>query len=138
MTSLASTDLGWLLDELVGRIPGVRSAVLLSTDGLLIARCRSLARTDAEHLCAMSSAMYGLARSAGGRFDGGGVRQAVIELEDAVLFVTAGGPNACLSVWAEASADMGMVAYEMNQTVQRVGSYLSATTRQNDGRVDSR
>ncbi|MGQ4599772.1 roadblock/LC7 domain-containing protein [Nocardia sp. R6R-6] len=139
MTSPASTDLDWLLDELVQRLPGVRKAVLLSMDGLLMARCSTMPRADAEHFCAMSSALHGLARSAGNRFAGGGVRQAVIELDEAVMFVTAGGPNACLALWADESANMGMVAYEMNQTVQRVGTYLSATARQGDPRrVDSR
>ncbi|MGW5515091.1 roadblock/LC7 domain-containing protein [Nocardia africana] len=139
MTTAASTDLGWLLDELVQRLPGVHNAVLLSTDGLLIARCNTIPRADAEHFCAMASALHGLARSAGSRFDGGGVRQAVIELDQAVMFVTAGGPNACLALRADESANMGMVAYEMNQTVQRVGTYLSTTSRHGEyGRLDSR
>ena len=139
MTSAASTELDWLLDELVKRLPGVRHAVLLSYDGLLMARCSTMRQEDAEHFCAMSSALHGLARSAGGRFDGGGVRQAVIELEEAIMFVTAGGANACLALWAEESANMGMVAYEMNQTVLRLRSYLSTSARRGDGNhVDSR
>ncbi|MFI2478582.1 roadblock/LC7 domain-containing protein [Nocardia xishanensis] len=139
MTTPATGELDWLLDELVQRLPGVRNAVLLSTDGLMIARCNTMPRADAEHFCAMSSALYGLARSAGSRFAGGGVRQAVIELDEAVIFVTAGGPNACLALWADESANMGMVAYEMNQTVQRVGTYLSAAARRGEySHVDSR
>ncbi|WP_312884877.1 roadblock/LC7 domain-containing protein [Nocardia barduliensis] len=98
MTSSASTDLDWLRRELDQRLPGVRSATLLSADGLLIARCRSLPRPEAEHLCAMSAALYSLPRGAGIRFAGRGVRQVVLELDDAVFFVTAGGPNACLSL----------------------------------------
>ena len=138
MTTPASADLDWLLDDLVQRLPGVRSAVLLSTDGLMMARCSSMPRSDAEHFCAMASALHGLARSAGSRFAGGSVRQAVIELDEAVMFVTTGGPNACLALWANESANMGMVAYEMNQTVQRVGTYLSTTARHGHSRIDSR
>ncbi|WP_433622218.1 roadblock/LC7 domain-containing protein [Nocardia sp. CA-120079] len=128
MTARAA-DLDWLLDELAQRLPGVRHAVLLSTDGLLMARCSTTEEADAEHFCAMASALHGLARSAGGRFAGGEVRQAVIDLDHAVMFVTAAGPNACIGLWAEESANMGMVAYEMNQTVQRVGAYMSASPR---------
>ncbi|WP_109529348.1 roadblock/LC7 domain-containing protein [Nocardia aurea] len=139
MTPSASTDLDWLLEELVQRLPGVRNAVLLSTDGLLMARSSTITRNDAEHFCAMASALHGLARSAGGRFAGGSVRQAVIELDEAVMFVTTGGPNACLALWADESANMGMVAYEMNQTVQRLGTYLSAAKRHGEfSRVESR
>ncbi|MGW5110609.1 roadblock/LC7 domain-containing protein [Nocardia sp. NPDC004123] len=139
MTTPASTDLDWLLDELVHRLPGVRKAVLLSADGLLMARCSSMQRDDAEHFCALASALYGLARSAGSHFAGGTVRQAVVELDAAILFVTAGGPNACLALWADESANMGMVAYETNQTVQRVGGYLATTSRHSQPkRVDLR
>ncbi|MEV6258636.1 roadblock/LC7 domain-containing protein [Nocardia sp. NPDC051929] len=133
------TDLDWLLDDLVQRLPGVRQAVVLSTDGLLIGNSTHMSREDAEHFCAMSSALYGLARSSGSRFGGGEVRQAVIELAEAVIFVTAGGPNACLALMADIAADMGMVAYDMNHTIKRIGRYLSATLRPSHiGRVDTR
>lgn len=129
MTTSNSGDLNWLLDDLVDRLAGVRYAVVLSTDGLLLGRSTSVSRDDAEHFGAMSSTLYGLARSAGHRFQGGGVRQAVIELEHVVLFVTAAGSNACIALQANDNANLGMVAYEMNLTVQRVGSYLSTDAR---------
>ena len=80
MTSNSAGDLSWLLDELVERLAGVRYAVVHSTDGLLLGRSSVMNREDAEHFGAMAATLYGLARSAGTRFDGGGVRQAVIEL----------------------------------------------------------
>jgi predicted regulator of Ras-like GTPase activity (Roadblock/LC7/MglB family) len=129
VTTTNTGDLNWLLDDLVNRLAGVRYAVVLSTDGLLLGRSTSMSREDAEHFGAMSATLYGLARSAGQRFQGGGVRQAVIELENAVLFVTAAGSNACIALQAVDTANLGMVAYEMNLTVQRVGSYLSAHPR---------
>lgn len=129
VTTSHSGELNWLLDDLVNRLAGVRYAVVLSTDGLLLGRCTSMSREDAEHFGAMSATLYGLARSAGQRFQGGGVRQAVIELEQAVLFVTAAGRNACIALQAADTANLGMVAYEMNLTVQRVGSHLSTDPR---------
>ena len=129
VTTTNSGDLNWLLDDLINRLAGVRYAVVLSTDGLLLSRSTSISREDAEHFGAMSATLYGLARSAGHRFQGGGVRQAVIELEKAVLFVTAAGSNACIALQAADTANLGMVAYEMNLTVQRVGSFLSTDPR---------
>ncbi|MQY19763.1 roadblock/LC7 domain-containing protein [Nocardia macrotermitis] len=129
MTNPQTNDLNWLLDDLIERLPGSRYAVVHSTDGLLLGRSSSLNRDDAEHFGAMSSTLYGLGRSAGARFDGGGVRQAIIELDRAILFVTAAGSHACLALQATADAKLGMVAYEMNLTVQRVGSLLSTTPR---------
>lgn len=129
MSTAKSGDLDWLLDDLVDRLAGVRYAVVLSTDGLLLGKSTKMSREDAEHFAAMSSTLYGLSRSAGSRFGGGGVRQAVIELDRAVLFVTAAGDNACLALQAAENANLGMVAYEMNVTVQRVGNYLSTPAR---------
>jgi predicted regulator of Ras-like GTPase activity (Roadblock/LC7/MglB family) len=129
VTTSNAGDLNWLLDDLVERLAGVRYAVVHSTDGLVLGRSTTMNREDSEHFAAMSATLYGLARSAGSRFDGGGVRQAVIELDRAVLFVTAAGSNACIALQASENANLGMVAYEMNLTVQRVGSYLSTTVR---------
>ncbi|MEV0685252.1 roadblock/LC7 domain-containing protein [Nocardia sp. NPDC050378] len=122
-------DLNWLLDDLLDRLAGVRYAVVLSADGLLLGHSTVMPREDAEHFAAMSSTLYALSRSAGTRFGGGGVRQAVVELDRAVLFVTSAGANACLALLAAETANLGMVAYEMNITVQRVGTYLSTTAR---------
>ncbi|MCX4091865.1 roadblock/LC7 domain-containing protein [Nocardia sp. alder85J] len=133
MTSSHAGDLNWLLDDLVDRLAGVRFAVVHSTDGLLLGRCTSMSREDAEHFGAMSATLYGLARSAGMRFDGGGVRQAVIELDRAVLFVTSAGDNACIALQASENANVGMVAYEMNLTVARVGPYLGTEARSGFG-----
>ncbi|MEU1526166.1 roadblock/LC7 domain-containing protein [Nocardia rhamnosiphila] len=129
MTTPPRTDLSWLLEELVSGLPDAESAVLLSTDGLLMGHSTGLERTEAERFAAMASAFHSLARSAGSHFKAGGVCQTVVELDRAVLFITAAGGNACLALLATESANMGMVAFEMNRTVQRVGSHLAVDSR---------
>ncbi|WP_067824593.1 roadblock/LC7 domain-containing protein [Nocardia inohanensis] len=123
------TNLDWLLDDMVARLPGVRYAVVLSTDGLLLGRSDAMTRDDAERFCAMASALHGLARGAGHHFGVGGVCQTLIELDRGALFVTAAGSNACLALLAEDDADLAMAAYEANRTVDRVGAHLSTTAR---------
>ncbi|SUA75185.1 Roadblock/LC7 domain [Nocardia otitidiscaviarum] len=129
MTTSQRIDLGWLLDELVSGLPDAQSAVLLSADGLLLGFTKGLDRADADRFGAMASALHSLARSAGHHFKAGGVCQTVVELDHAVLFITAAGANACLALLAAETADMGLVAYEMNQTVQRVGTHLAVDPR---------
>lgn len=129
MTTPPRTDLSWLLEELVSGLPDAESAVLLSTDGLLMGHSTRLEQTEAERFAAMASAFHSLARSAGSHFNAGGVCQTVVELDRAVLFITAAGGNACLALLAAESANMGMVAFEMNRTVQRVGSHLAVDSR---------
>lgn len=123
-------DLNWLLDDLVNRVVGVRDGVVLSGDGLLLAKSEGMSSGDADHLAAMASAMQSLAKETGRHFGGGGVRQTVIELENAFLFVTAAGQGACMAVLGDENADIGMIAYEMNLMVVRVGNYLSSAPRQ--------
>lgn len=126
-------DLNWLLEDLVGRVVGARHAVVLSADGLLMGRSAGLSKDDSEHLSAMASAFQSLARGTGRHFGGGAVRQTIVEMEHAYLFVTAAGHGACLAVLGEDDADVGMVAYEMNLLVKRVGPYLSSAPRGSAG-----
>ena len=125
----SETDLNWLLDNLVERVVDARHAVVLSADGLLIGKSDGLSRDDSDQLSAMASAFQSLARGAGRHFGGGQVRQTIVEMERAHLFVTAAGQGACLAVVGDEEADMGIIAYEMNMLVKRVGAYLSSAPR---------
>lgn len=121
--------LDWLLDDLVKRLAGAERAVALSADGLLLGRSTSLDREQGEHLAAMASAFRSLARGVGTQFDKGLVQQTVVELEYGYLVVTEAGEGACLALLASATADLGMLAYEMNVIVQQVGKVLAVTPR---------
>jgi predicted regulator of Ras-like GTPase activity (Roadblock/LC7/MglB family) len=129
----STVDLTWLVDDLVDRVDKAKQAVVLSADGLLMAASRGLQREDAEHLSAVASGFQSLARGAGRRFGGGAVRQTIVEMESAFLFVTAAGQGACLAVLAEQDADVGLIAYEMAMLVIRVGQYLTSPTRSSVG-----
>ncbi|MCX4470369.1 roadblock/LC7 domain-containing protein [Micromonospora sp. NBC_01655] len=136
-TTKSNVDLDWLLDELVDRVPAARQAVVLSADGLLLGASADSDRSDAEHLCALASGFSSLAKGASRHLDAGGVRQTVVEMESAYLFVTAAGQGACLAVVAEADADIGLVAYEMAMLVTRVGENLTAPARTGLGTADA-
>lgn len=124
------TDLSWLLRGLVERVPHTRSALLLSSDGLVKA-VDGLEQDEAEHLAALASGLYSLARSAGKRFDSGGdVRQIVTELSNSVLFVAAAGHGAHLAVLAGRDADASVLAYEMAMLIKSVRSHLATPARQ--------
>ena len=45
----ATGQLSWLLDNLVNQVEHVEQAVILSTDGLVVASSQTLAREDGEH-----------------------------------------------------------------------------------------
>ena len=122
-------DLNWLLDDLVIRVTEISKAVILTRDGLVVWASKGLTREDAEHLSAMAAGMQSLARGAGRHFGGGQVRQTVVEMERSFLFVTAAGEGSCLAALTTATADVGLVAFEMAVLVKRVGPHLLVNPR---------
>lgn len=122
-------SLAWLLDDLADRIADFRRAVILSKDGLLIAASKDLSRESAENLSAVAAAVQSLAAGMGDRFQAGGVRQTVIELERGLFFLIAAGEGSCLAALCPADADAGSVAYEMAMLVKRARPHLAALPR---------
>ena len=130
---MAQTDttgqLSWLLDNLVDQVEHVQRALVLSRDGLVVAASRGLTPEDSEHLSALAAGLQSLARGTGRHFGAGEVRQTIIEMESAFLFVIAAGRGTCLAVLTSADANMGLIAYEMAMLVRRMGKYLAAEPR---------
>jgi predicted regulator of Ras-like GTPase activity (Roadblock/LC7/MglB family) len=124
-----ASELDWLLDDLVERVVHIDKAAILSRDGLAIGASAGLSREDAEHLAAVAAGFQSLARGVGAHFGGGNARQTIVEMESAFLFVTAAGEGSCLAVLTTASADAGLVAYEMAVLVKRVGEHLAVAHR---------
>ncbi|UBU10395.1 roadblock/LC7 domain-containing protein [Nonomuraea gerenzanensis] len=129
MTPTAGTDLNWLMDDLVNRVKEAEHAIVLSSDGLLMASSAALQRTDGEHLSAVASGLQSLAKGVSDHISGGAVRQTVVEWKNQFLIVTAAGERACLAVLCAQNADIGLVAYEMAMMVARVGQYLTSGAR---------
>lgn len=117
-------ELDWLLDDLVDRVAHVSQAVLLTQDGLAVGASRELRSEDADHLAALAAGFQSLARGAGHYFGGGQIRQTIIEMDSAFLFVSAAAQGTCLAVLTDANADVGLVAYEMAVLVRRSGEHL--------------
>jgi len=130
---MAQTDttgqLSWLLDNLVDQVEHVQRALVLSRDGLVVAASRGLTPEDSEHLSALAAGLQSLARGAGRHFRAGEVRQTIIEMDFAFLFVIAAGRGTCLAVLTSADANVGLIAYEMAMLVRRMGKYLAAEPR---------
>ena len=130
MTQTDTTgQLSWLLDNLVNQVEHVQRALVLSRDGLVVAASGGLTPEDSEHLSALAAGLQSLARGAGRHFRAGEVRQTIIEMDFAFLFVIAAGRGTCLAVLTSADANVGLIAYEMAMLVRRMGKYLAAEPR---------
>jgi len=122
-------QLGWLLDNLVSQVANVREALILSRDGLVVAKSSNMSREQGDRLSALAAGVQSLARGAGQQVGGGDVRQIVIEMDSAFMFVMAAGQGTCLAVLASAEANVGVMAYEMAMLVRRMGMHLTAAPR---------
>ncbi len=122
-------DLSWLLNDFANQVVGARHAVLLSSDGLLLAHSDELGVDLADQLAAMASSLQSLATQTGQLFDGGSVKQTLIEMDRLFLFLTKSGQGTRLAVFAEATADIELIGHEMTRLVTRVGQHLSTPPR---------
>jgi predicted regulator of Ras-like GTPase activity (Roadblock/LC7/MglB family) len=124
-----ASSINWLVANFVERVPGVGDAVVVSSDGLPMAKSPGLDRDAADRFAAVASGLIGLAYGAAGRFGGGAVNEVIVEMENAFIFVTGISDGSCLAVVAAATCDVGLVGYEMALLVERVGPVLTPRLR---------
>lgn len=126
-----TNDLSWMLDGAL-EVPGTRHAVLISADGLLMARSSTVGRDDADTVAAAMGGMQSLSRTIAEFCDGRGTqwRQTLIEFEGGWVFLIAAGSGAYLAVAATHEVDMEAVSFRMQQLVGQLGSRLMTPPRQ--------
>lgn len=115
----------WLLGNFVRQTDGVRDAVAVSSDGLLIAGSDGLSRAEADQLAAIVSSMAGLARSASRRYDFEGLKLVMIEMRRGFLIISVMQGGSCLGVVAGGESDVGLVGYEISLLSERFGALLT-------------
>jgi len=118
-------NFNWLLANFVRRTDGVRDAVAVSSDGLLIATSEGLGRTDADHLAAIVSSLSTLGRSASRRYDFDGVKMIMVEMKRGFLLVSAIRGGSCLGTIADDGCDLGLIGYEIALLADRFGEMLT-------------
>ncbi len=126
----AATNLNWLLERLCATVPAIKQAVVVSSDGLAMAKSQDVDRETAERLAAVSSGMIGLAYGSAGRFGAGAVSNIIVEMQQGWLFVTGIRHGSLLCCITSKEIDLGAVAFEMSIFVQRVGDSLTPDIRE--------
>lgn len=120
---------GWLVDNFVDRVPGVAHAVVVSTDGILLAHSCGLPRERADQLAAIASGLVGLAVGAARCFEAGALVQTVVEMERGIMLIMSITDGSSLAVLASSSCDIGLVGYEMTLLADRAGQLLNPELR---------
>lgn len=127
--SAAASNLNWLIGRLCLTVPGIKQAVVVSSDGLPMATSEGVDRESADRLAAVASGMIGLAYGSAGRFGAGAVSNVIVEMQNGWLFVTGIGDGSLISIMTERDIDMSAVAFETSIFVQRVGNMLTPEVR---------
>lgn len=126
-TCRSRADLRQLLDRLVADTPGARSATIISADGLLHTASGELTPDVADQLCAAVSGIHALAAGFAHHAGDGRVQRTSVEMDNGLLFVTGIGSLGRLAVRADADADMGVIAWAMEEMAKRVGDAVDNT-----------
>ena len=131
MTELSADarNLNWLVGNFAKATPGVAHAMVVSADGLPVAVSTRLERARADQLAAIASGLASLTVGAARCFDGGLVKQTVVEMEGGFMFVMSISDGSCLAVLAASTCNVGVVAYEMAVLVARAGDVLTPSLR---------
>ncbi|GAB2830381.1 roadblock/LC7 domain-containing protein [Streptomyces chlorus] len=122
---------GWMISE-VAAVPGVRLAIVFSSDGLLLANSEGMDRDSADRLSATCSGLQSLGRGLGREFgeDGGAVHQQMVEFNGGFLFMRSAN-GAHLAVVTGPVVDPKLVARQMQAQVMKIGARnLSSPPRQ--------
>jgi len=118
-------DFNWLIDDFVKSTAGVTDAIAVSSDGLLIASSKSLAREDAEQVAAIVTGMVSLSEGAARSFGFNGLQQVIVSMHGGYMFVSSISLGSALGVVATSGCDIGLIGYQTSLLVEKTGELLT-------------
>ncbi|MCZ0991398.1 roadblock/LC7 domain-containing protein [Streptomyces diastatochromogenes] len=134
-----TTDLSWMLEDIVHNVPKARHAVLLSADGLPRGATDGMAQKDVRTISAAMAGMQSLSRATS-HFAGPGDdrqwNQTIIEFSHGWIFLIGAGQGAYLAAAAAPDVDMQQISFRMHRLVARLGNNLTSPPRVTSDGVD--
>jgi predicted regulator of Ras-like GTPase activity (Roadblock/LC7/MglB family) len=122
----------WMLQDLYDGVPGIEMIVVLSADGLRIARYSG----DPDAADRVAAACAGLQSLAGAvsqeiPTSDGEMKMVLIEMNGGYFYLMAAGPNAYLAVLSDVRCEPGRMGLSMADLVARIGPHLTSPARRN-------
>ncbi|MGW4200947.1 roadblock/LC7 domain-containing protein [Streptomyces sp. NPDC004726] len=117
-----------LLDAKVGAIAGIRSAVVVSSDGLAL-YSSGMKERSADSRAAVVSGLASLSDNAAREDGAGAVRRTLIEMEDGYFLIVRSADTTYLAVSTELSADLQSVGFELTRLTRQLATVLEAGRR---------
>jgi predicted regulator of Ras-like GTPase activity (Roadblock/LC7/MglB family) len=122
----------WMLKELADGVPGIQQIVVLSADGLRIARYGG-DPDAADRVAAACAGLQSLAGAVASEIpkSDGRMRMVIIEINGGYFYLMSAGANAYLAVLANQAAEPGLMSNRMRDLVVRIGAHLTSPPRRN-------
>jgi predicted regulator of Ras-like GTPase activity (Roadblock/LC7/MglB family) len=129
LSSVYRQDLNWLITGFTSRVADVAHAIVVSADGVPLAVSQYLPQACVGQFAAITSGLVSLVQGAARIFEAGLATQALVEMENGLLFVMAISDGSCLAALAGTQCDAAVVSYEMTLLVEAVGDILTPAAR---------
>ncbi|MFD4557188.1 roadblock/LC7 domain-containing protein [Streptomyces sp. NPDC058469] len=122
----------WMLKDLADGVPGIQQIVVLSADGLRIARYGG-DPDAADRVAAACAGLQSLAGAVASEIPGsdGRMKMVIIEINGGYFYLMAAGANAYLAVLSDVVAEPGQMSNRMRDLVVRIGAHLTSPPRRN-------
>lgn len=126
---MSQSRLDWLITDFTERVAHVAHAIVVSADGLTLAKSAAFPEDHAGQLAAITSGLGSLIDGTAQILGAGPAVQAMVEMTRGLMLVKAIGGTAVLAALAASECDIDLVAYEMTMLVEEVGEVLAPPTR---------
>jgi predicted regulator of Ras-like GTPase activity (Roadblock/LC7/MglB family) len=122
----------WMLKDLYDRVPGIEMIVVLSADGLRIARYAG-DPDAADRVAAACAGLQSLAAAVAQEIPSsdGEMKLVIIEVNRGYFYLMAAGANAYLAVLSDIRTEPGLMSHHMRDVVIRIGAHLTSPPRRN-------
>ncbi|MFE9424287.1 roadblock/LC7 domain-containing protein [Kitasatospora sp. NPDC006697] len=114
------TDLSATLDALAGKVAGVRHALQVSSDGLLLAATDGMPRDIADTLSAAVTGMGSISASVARALNGSPTQHIAVDYHDSQLLIVTAGDGSLLAVLATGEADLGVIGEQLAALAARL------------------
>ncbi len=114
-----------VLSAFLQATPGVTDAVLVSSDGFMLADVSTSTQREVEQLAAVVSGLTSLTHGAADLYRLGTVRQLLVELTGGYLFIMSTADGSSVAAVTGPGVDLGSVGYELTMVTARIGRLLT-------------
>ncbi|MFJ3977801.1 roadblock/LC7 domain-containing protein [Streptomyces sp. NPDC090021] len=121
-------ELDWIISRFTARVAGVRTAVVVSADGILLASAEP-EDGEADRLAAVTSGLAALGLGGAEVLGAGPVGRTIVEMTHGTVVLTAISDGAVLAVLVGAECDLGFLGYHMTRLVAQCGAALTPARR---------